>query len=185
MLRPVSPSHSSLRTATYRPPQNLITSRHSYVVSETTDLSNLGTKQFPFTILGLRVSAGIHHRELSSAKRGGSRRNPRKTIIRVFSSARVLPPMKNFKNVGRSSRETVDLLLAAIADTIADRLEHRQQTRRRLLSVEEAAEYLGRSESAVYNLVSDGKLRSVRFDRRISFDIRDLDNLIEQAKQAG
>lgn len=70
-----------------------------------------------------------------------------------------------------------------MADAIADRLEHRQETRRRLLDGEQAAEYLGMTESAVYNLVSDNKLRPVRFDRRIRFDIRDLNELIEQAKK--
>ncbi len=83
----------------------------------------------------------------------------------------------------KSSHDMVELLLNALADAIADRLEHRQETRRRLLSVEQAAEYINRSESAIYNLVSDGKLRPVRLDRRISFDIRDLDNLIDQAKK--
>jgi excisionase family DNA binding protein len=84
---------------------------------------------------------------------------------------------------GNQSRQTVDLFLNAIADAIADRLEYRQDARRRLLDVEQTAEYLGMSESAVYNLVSDSKLRPVRFDRRIRFDIRDLDELIERAKR--
>ena len=82
----------------------------------------------------------------------------------------------------RSSTETVELFLAAMADAIADRLETRQDTRRRLLDVEQAAEYLSTSESGVYNLVSDGKLQAVRFDRRLRFDIRDLDKLIDDAK---
>ena len=80
------------------------------------------------------------------------------------------------------SRQTVDLFLDAIADAIADRLDHRQGVRRRLFDVEQTAEYLGMSVSAVYNLVSDGKVQPVRFDRRIRFDVRDLDGLINQAK---
>ena len=91
--------------------------------------------------------------------------------------------------IKRSSKsdppDTVGLFLNAMADAIADRLEHRQEARRRLLDVEQAAEYLGMTESAVYNLVSDNKLRPVRFDRRIRFDIRDLNELIEQAKKGG
>ena len=78
----------------------------------------------------------------------------------------------------------LDLLLDALADAIADRLERRLGARCRLLSIEKAAEYLDRSESAVYNLVSDGKLEPVRIDRRVSFDIRDLDKLIDESKQA-
>jgi excisionase family DNA binding protein len=82
----------------------------------------------------------------------------------------------------KSSTETVELFLAAMADAIADRLEQRQDTRCRLLDVGQTAEYLGMSESAIYNLVSDGKLQPVRFDRRIRFDRRDLDKLIDGAK---
>ena len=84
----------------------------------------------------------------------------------------------------RQSREALEVFFDALADAIADRLEHRQETRRRLLDVEQTAEYLGMTESAVYNLVSDSKLQPVRFDRRIRFDIRDLDKLIEEAKGA-
>jgi len=79
-------------------------------------------------------------------------------------------------------KDAVEQFLTAIADAIAGRLEHRQDARRRLLDVEQTSEYLGTSESAVYNLVSDKKLQAVRFDRRIRFDIRDLDKLIEESK---
>jgi excisionase family DNA binding protein len=83
---------------------------------------------------------------------------------------------------GNQSRQTVDLFLDAIADAIADRLEYRQSTRQRVLNSEKAAEYLGISENQIYNLVSDGRLTPVRFDRRIRFDVRDLDALIEETK---
>ena len=84
----------------------------------------------------------------------------------------------------KDSRDAVENLLEAIADAIADRLEHRQDARRRLLDVEHAGEYLGMSEAAIYHLVSDGKLNPVRFDRRVRFDIRELDKLIEEAKES-
>jgi excisionase family DNA binding protein len=94
--------------------------------------------------------------------------------------------MKDTEGLRRmdSSRDTVELFLTAIADAIANRLEQRHESRRRLLDVEQTAEYLGMTEGAVYNLVSDNKLQSVRFDRRLRFDIRDLDELIAQAKKA-
>ena len=76
-------------------------------------------------------------------------------------------------------RETVDLFLTAMADAIADRLEHRQEARRRLLDMEQASEYLSTSEDTFYRMIADGKLTPVRFDRRMRFDIRDLDKLIE------
>ena len=54
-----------------------------------------------------------------------------------------------------------------MADAIPDKIEQRQTTRRRLLDVEQAAEYLSTSESGVYNLVADSKLQAVRIDRKL------------------
>jgi excisionase family DNA binding protein len=83
-------------------------------------------------------------------------------------------------------RDPMALWLAAITDPLADaiaaRLEHTQGARRRLLDMEQATEYLGTSEDTIHRLIAEGKLVPVRFDRRIRFDIRDLDKLIEQAK---
>ena len=80
------------------------------------------------------------------------------------------------------SRETVDLFLTAIADAIADRLEHRQEARRRVLDMDQAVEYLGTSEDTIYLLIAEKKLTPVRLDRRTRFDIRELDRLIENSK---
>ncbi len=49
----------------------------------------------------------------------------------------------------------------------------------RLLTVREAAEYIGRTETAVRELVWNGKLAHIRADRRVMFDIRDLDRWID------
>jgi excisionase family DNA binding protein len=76
-----------------------------------------------------------------------------------------------------------DFFIDAIAEAVAERLEHMQGQRKRLLTMEDAAEYLGMSPDAIYHLVSDGKLKPVRFDRRLRFDVRDLDRLIEDGKQ--
>ena len=54
---------------------------------------------------------------------------------------------------------------------------------RRLLSLEEAAHLLGLSPYAVRRLIWDGKLPVVRLTRRIQIDLRDLERLIEQAKE--
>jgi excisionase family DNA binding protein len=54
---------------------------------------------------------------------------------------------------------------------------------KRLLTVKETAEYLSRSVLAVRELMYRGRLPFVKFDRRIYFDIRDLDQVIEQHKQ--
>ena len=101
---------------------------------------------------------------------------------RVLAFMNVLAIDKGPGDRSRNSREMVDMFLTAMADAIADRLEHRQDARRRLLDVERTAEYLDTSKSSVHNLVSDKKLKPVRFDRRIHFDIRDLDKLIDEAK---
>ena len=53
---------------------------------------------------------------------------------------------------------------------------------KRLYSVDEAAEYLGRTPCAIREMIRAGKLHKVRPDRRIHLDIRDLDKFIEQNK---
>src|SRR4051794_21364307 len=47
--------------------------------------------------------------------------------------------------------------------------------RTRLLSVQEAALYLGRTKRAVEGLVAKGTVPVVRLDGRVQFDVRDLD----------
>ena len=53
---------------------------------------------------------------------------------------------------------------------------------KRLLTVEEAATYLGRTKEAVQHLLAAGKLPIVKSDRRVFLDVRDLDVWIEQNK---
>ena len=53
---------------------------------------------------------------------------------------------------------------------------------KRLYDLSEAGEYLGRSVAAVRALVSAGRIRAVRIDRKVQFDIRDLDHLIDSSK---
>lgn len=52
----------------------------------------------------------------------------------------------------------------------------------RLLSVNDAATYLGRNPTAVREMERTGKLRAVRIDGRVMFDRNDLDDLIEASK---
>jgi excisionase family DNA binding protein len=77
---------------------------------------------------------------------------------------------------------TVDEAIARVVRMELQRLNLRQ---RRVLEIEEAAEYLGCSIGTIHNLVADGKLNPVRYDRRMRFDIEDLDRLIERSKVAG
>lgn len=48
-----------------------------------------------------------------------------------------------------------------------------------LLNIDQAAKYLGRSVKGVRDLVRKGLLVPVRFDRKIQFRMRDLEELIE------
>ena len=83
----------------------------------------------------------------------------------------------------------IDGLLDKLAERVADRIGERLggngsgAVRPRLLTVEQAAHYLGRSKASVQHLVADGGLPVVRSDRRVFLDIRDLDRWIERNKQ--
>ncbi len=55
----------------------------------------------------------------------------------------------------------------------------RRSSRKRLLSVRETARYIGRTETAVREMVWNEKLPHIRADRRVLFDIRDLDRWID------
>ncbi len=51
-----------------------------------------------------------------------------------------------------------------------------------LLSIEEAARFLGLSRTTLYELIRGGKLKPVRLAGRTLFDPADLSDLVEQAK---
>jgi excisionase family DNA binding protein len=55
----------------------------------------------------------------------------------------------------------------------------------RLFSVEEAARILGLSPDKVRDLIRSGRLKSVRIDRSVRVDIRDLEKFIEENKEGG
>jgi len=55
----------------------------------------------------------------------------------------------------------------------------RRSSQKRLLSVRETARYIGRTETAVRELVWNEKLPHIRSDRRVMLDIRDLDRWID------
>jgi excisionase family DNA binding protein len=57
--------------------------------------------------------------------------------------------------------------------------QNNPRTPRRVLSVREAAFYLGRTEKSVRHLVQKRKLRSIRADGRVMLDLFDLDAWIE------
>jgi len=74
--------------------------------------------------------------------------------------------------------------LDALADAIADRvlagLHHADQPR--LLSVHDAAAYLGRSPSALRHLIAQGMIPAVRQGARLHLDRADLDAWLAMRK---
>ena len=53
---------------------------------------------------------------------------------------------------------------------------------RRLVGTLDAADYLAASPATVRRWVASGRLTPVRIDRRLRFDVQDLDLLIESSK---
>lgn len=65
---------------------------------------------------------------------------------------------------------------------LAEALSPAKTPPQRLLSTKEAARYLGTSQETIRNLFALGKLPVVRLDRRMRFDVRDLDGLVGDSK---
>jgi excisionase family DNA binding protein len=75
-----------------------------------------------------------------------------------------------------------DLVAAKVGARLAGTGREGGKVQKRLLTVEEAAVYIGRTKEAVQHLIAAGKLPIVKSDRRVFLDIRDLDRWIEQCK---
>jgi hypothetical protein len=84
----------------------------------------------------------------------------------------------------------IELLLDSLADRVAARLGERlgesngSAIRPRLLTVSEAARYLGRTRYSVQHLIQNSTLPPVKLDSRTFLDIKDLDRLIDDAKRS-
>ena len=78
---------------------------------------------------------------------------------------------------------TLDSLIDLLADRLAVKVAGSQPFARRLVDVRGAAEYLGCSPAAIRQKVARRELPTVRIDGKNRFDLRDLDALIQQAKQ--
>ena len=76
-----------------------------------------------------------------------------------------------------------DRLLELLAERLAAKLsQDPSRLYPRLLTIEQAAIYLGRTREAVQHLVSSGKVPTVRADRRVFLDRLDLDKWIDDNK---
>jgi excisionase family DNA binding protein len=77
----------------------------------------------------------------------------------------------------------LDRYLEQLAVRLHQKLEERPSQRgraKRLFTVSEAAEYLGRSENAVKLLIHRGKLPVTRIDSKSQIDRQALDRLIDE-----
>ena len=54
---------------------------------------------------------------------------------------------------------------------------------KRLLNVNEAAEYIGSTSGSIYQKVHNGKIPFIKIGRSVRFDIIELDEFIEQMKK--
>lgn len=78
---------------------------------------------------------------------------------------------------------TFDRLLEILAEKLASRLsEEPSRLSPRLMTIEQAAAYIGRTPEAMQHLASSGKIPTVRADRRVFIDRLDLDKWIEENK---
>jgi len=78
---------------------------------------------------------------------------------------------------------TFDRLLETLAEKLATKLaQDPGRLAPRLMTVDQAAVYLGRTREAVQHLVGSGKVPTVRADRRVFLDRNDLDKWIDDNK---
>jgi excisionase family DNA binding protein len=84
-----------------------------------------------------------------------------------------------------------DGLLESMAGLIADKVVKKLvnsgtvPVQPRLLAVDQAATYLGRTKDAIQHMISAGKIAVVKSDPRVFLDVRDLEAWIEVNKQQG
>ena len=82
------------------------------------------------------------------------------------------------------ARGAGDILIEAIAEAVARKMEHFVGTQQRLLEVDDAARYLGMTTHALRHKAST-EIPTVRIDNKLRFDRRDLDRYIDRAKREG
>jgi excisionase family DNA binding protein len=83
---------------------------------------------------------------------------------------------------------TQDLLAEDLARRICERIapllrESGGKITPRLLSIKEAAEYLGQSPGTIKNMLRDGRLHCNRSGARVLLDLRELDAWIERTRE--
>jgi Helix-turn-helix domain len=80
------------------------------------------------------------------------------------------------------SYSATDPLVRAIVEGVLAGMPEQGAVRARLLNVNDAARYLGRTGATLRQLIRKGKLPTVSLDGRVFLDIQDLDRAIDEAK---
>jgi hypothetical protein len=80
------------------------------------------------------------------------------------------------------SYSATDPLVRAIVEGVLAGMPELGAVRPRLLNVNDAARYLGRTGATLRQLILKGKLPTVSLDGRVFLDIQDLDRAINEAK---
>lgn len=75
-----------------------------------------------------------------------------------------------------------ELLKTIIGESVREALNIQPATNRRLLTIEQAAEYLALSERQIWTMISASELPVVSGGRRKMIDIQDLDQWIRRNK---
>jgi excisionase family DNA binding protein len=92
--------------------------------------------------------------------------------------------------LGQTADMNLSVILNTFAELVAAKISARPsepagdgaRIRPRLLTVEQAAMYLGRTKEAVQHMIASGKLPVVKTDRRVFLDVKDLDEWIDKSK---
>ena len=78
----------------------------------------------------------------------------------------------------------IEINTDSIADAVADRLRDNGIIAPRLLTLEQAATYLGLTKDALKAKVRMGRIPTVELDKKLRFDREDLNRIIEQNKRS-
>lgn len=79
----------------------------------------------------------------------------------------------------------IEINTETIADAVALRLKDSSVLVPRLLTLDQAARYLGLTKDALKSKVHLGRVPTVDLDKKLRFDRLDLDRMIEQNKRVG
>jgi excisionase family DNA binding protein len=84
--------------------------------------------------------------------------------------------------MGTSNPDFVEAIAARVVEKIRSEIDTEGHRTKRLLTVQQSAEYLALSMKSIHEMLANHKLAGVKFGRKTMLDIRDLDQWIERNK---